>query len=170
MTSFTQEGDGCYLQCHGLKRWADDRTSILKLGVSMCWLWLQLVIRYVCLLWVEEMWRCKETDLAPTRDRKGLLSLSLAWVVFTPLSRMIPAWNHSKLNYTSGHKREQSNHPNTGQFDICPCKTRAWRLIQQHVGWTRIMTLCSKALNEYEKQENKLLNLPYASDPLFCIQ
>lgn len=55
-------------------------------------MWLELVIQGVCLLQSEENYRA-ESDLAPTKDRKGLLSLSFAWVVFTPLSRIIPAWN-----------------------------------------------------------------------------
>lgn len=67
--------------------------------------WLQLVIS-----------RFIESDLAPTRDRKGLLSLLLACVVFTPLSRIIPAWNRKKTKlhvkkYETPTDMTQIKHP-----------------------------------------------------------
>lgn len=46
------------------------------------------------------------SDLAPTRDRKGLLSLSFALVVLTPLSRIIPAW----MKQNKPHVKPQTHH------------------------------------------------------------
>lgn len=66
---------------------------------ELYWVWCDFSLSYRVFVCYRVRWFA-ESDLAPTRDRKGLLSLSFAWVVFTPLSRIIPAWKN-KMNYMS---------------------------------------------------------------------
>lgn len=115
-----------HFYCGSAWYWWNRKRDKYRLETPSCWItvyrvWFDLSVLFK--VFVCYGVRCfTESDLAPTRDRKGLLSLSLAWVVFTPLSRIIPAW--MKLNYMSRDTglqtdaKEKKNYEQNSEVDL----------------------------------------------------